>query len=119
MILALAFTMLVACHGDRLHAPCDSPDDCTVPEGADAVCLPKPDEGYCTWECATDADCDGDDDPDDTWERVCASFEEEPGSYCFPACEEDGPEDAQCPPGFTCRSTGGGRDNRRVCFPVE
>ena len=39
--------------------------------------------------------------------------------YCFPACAEDAEDGEECPPGLNCRSTGGGSDNRQVCFPED
>jgi hypothetical protein len=45
---------------------------------------------------------------------VCASFESTEGLHCFPSCESG--ED-HCPGGMSCRSSGGGSDNRKVCFP--
>lgn len=96
---------------DDLYDGCAVAEDCDVPAGAadgvEPACLDKAGEGFCTTDCALDADCG---DPD----LVCASFEDEAATYCFPACEGD--EDG-CPPGFGCRSTGGGADNRKVCFP--
>jgi len=111
----LLVLLVGACGGgdEGLYASCDAAGDCDgeVPEGADAVCLDKGDEGYCSWGCEVDADC-SDADP----ALVCASFESEAATYCFPGCDEG---DDACPPGFGCRSTGGGADNRKVCFPEE
>lgn len=103
--------------GEELYATCEVADDCEVPsDEVEATCLPKAGEGFCTWTCGTDADCDDPDrddrEPDDVG-LVCASFEDEEGAWCFPPCDgDDG-----CPPDFTCRSTGGGSENQKVCFP--
>ncbi len=48
---------------------------------------------------------------------VCASFESEEGLFCFPGCNDPDDEAGECPPGYGCRSTGGGADNRKICFP--
>jgi hypothetical protein len=131
MMLIVSLVAWSGCGGgDPTYAPCDTPDDCAVPEEAEAECLDKAGEGFCTWSCSSDADCAFDDDPDPDWTRVCASFESEPGSHCFPSCREgdEGDEsdesdesdgDGSCPEGFSCRSTGGGSDNRKVCFPED
>src|SRR5688572_23805135 len=104
----LGIAAVWSCGDDDLYPPCEEASDCEVPEGKSAVCLPKGDEGFCSWDCAADADCDGGEHP-----LVCASFESTPAKYCFPPCE--GGE--ECPDGFSCRSTGGGNENRKVCFP--
>ena len=104
--------------GDDFYAPCEAADDCAsvVPEDATATCVEKEGGGFCTWSCTADAECSG--DQDDAFDFVCAPFESEPGMYCFPACAEgvEDPED-ECPDGYGCRSTGGGDDNRKICFP--
>jgi hypothetical protein len=113
----LLVLLVAGCGGSPLYDPCGGPGDCPAPEGSEPQCLDKAGEGFCTWSCSVDADCAFD---EDEWGRVCASFEEEPGTHCFPSCreqEEGGDEVAVCPDRFTCRSTGGGANNRRVCFP--
>lgn len=115
--LFLAAALVCGCGGDEVYAPCEAPADCEVPSEADPVCLDKSGEGFCSWECAVDDDCDFD-GGDGSYARVCASFESEPGTFCFPSCDEAAEdEDEVCPRGFSCRSTGGGADNRKVCFP--
>lgn len=117
--LILFFLLNLACGPDYngVYAACDVPDDCSgiVPEEVDAVCLDKSGQGFCTWDCETDTDCEGDQDEDVDF--VCASFESTEGMSCFPSCEEGDTAQGSCPDGYTCRSTGGGEDNRRVCFP--
>ncbi len=109
--------LLAGCGGGDGYAPCEAPEDCEVPEGAEAECLDKSGEGFCSWVCAVDDDCT--DDPDPDYDFVCASFEAEPGLHCFPSCAQAEDEEGTCPPGYGCRSTGGGADNRKVCFPEE
>lgn len=107
---------LLACGGrDEVYAACDEPDECEVPDGAEAECLDKSGQGFCSWVCEDDGDCA--DDPDEDYDFVCASFESEPGLHCFPSCEDAGDSGTGCPPGYGCRSTGGGSDNRKICFP--
>jgi len=103
---------LAACGGPDAYRPCEQPADCEAPEDTEPVCLDKADEGFCTWACDADPDCEG------VEGFVCAPFESAEGAFCFPACvEEAEDEDEVCPRGFTCRSTGGGAGNRRICFP--
>lgn len=108
--------ILSACGGSAIYAPCDEAENCPAPEGVVSECLDGDgDVGFCTWACAVDEDCAFD---EDTHPRVCAPFESEEGTHCFPSCEgadEDDPE--ACPRGFGCRSSGGGSDNRKICFP--
>lgn len=94
---------------EDVYAACDDADACEAPEGFDPVCLDKGDEGFCTATCEVDDDCAEEG-------FVCASFESNEEVYCFPSCEDD-PEG--CPSGFGCRSTGGGSENRKVCFPED
>lgn len=93
-----------------VYDACEVAGDCTaLPDGVSAVCIPKSDEGFCTWSCADDDACAV---GDVEWPLVCSPFESQLDQSCFPACDGDA-----CPDGFTCRSTGGGAANRRVCFP--
>ncbi|MCB9762134.1 MAG: hypothetical protein H6739_20100 [Alphaproteobacteria bacterium] len=119
---ALLPLLLIACtKGDLGYETCEVAEDCgeVVPEDATAVCIDKSGEGFCTWTCEADADCENL-DYDEDFARVCASFESEDDTYCFPACDEEAEDEEDvCPPDFNCRSTGGGSENRRVCFPNE
>jgi len=103
---------------DEVYQSCEAPEDCEVPESVDAVCVDKSGAGFCTWECEVDVDCDEAEEADFDFDYGCASFESEDALYCFPMCNSDAddPED-ECPPAMTCRSTGGGSDNRKICFP--
>ena len=102
---------------ESIYDTCAAADDCVVPEDQEAACLEKGDDGFCTWECATDEDCDEADTTDHNF--VCASFESSDGMHCFPSCEDVDDEADHCGSDMTCRSTGGGSDNRKVCFPDE
>lgn len=120
LLSLIAALLAPACGRDPdLYAACEEADDCAelVPEDAEGTCLDKGDEGFCTWACTADADCSGDGDEDRDF--VCASFEDETGLWCFPSCEGVEDEEDACPDGMTCRSTGGGSDNRKICFPDE
>lgn len=110
-IFLLLVGFFLSCGASGVYSYCEVSGDCAAgPDEQDAACLTKSAEGFCTWECSVDADCDTDDTPG----FVCASFESDAELYCFPSCEED--EDT-CGAGLTCRSTGGGADNRKICFP--
>jgi hypothetical protein len=108
-ILCAAALVAFACGGDDLYAPCESADECEAPDGQTAECVDKEGAGFCSWSCSDDGDCEDDSREEDL---VCASFEENPDKYCFPACDGEA-----CPDGLSCRSTGGGNENRKVCFP--
>jgi hypothetical protein len=109
----MALWVLLPGCGGGFYEPCEAADDCVdvAPSEATAECVEKEGGGFCSWSCTTDADCDG--DQDDRYDFVCAPFESNPGTYCFPACQDD-----ECPGGYTCRSTGGGDENEKVCFPA-
>jgi hypothetical protein len=109
---------LHGCGGPDFYAACEEADDCSdvVPEEATGECVEKEGGGFCTWSCTADPDCDG--DQDDDFDFVCAPFESTTGMYCFPACLEGADEGEDCPGGYGCRSTGGGSDNRKICFPI-
>ncbi len=115
-LLLMAF---MGCGGskdaDEVYLTCEVPEDCDVPDGADAACIDKSGEGFCTWECQSDEDCVEASDTD--FDFVCASFESELTLYCFPACDSEAEDAEACPPSMSCRSTGGGSNNRKVCFP--
>jgi hypothetical protein len=85
--------------------------------------------GYCTHTCTTDADCCAvpGECPDGRPE-VCGPFESEPSMYCLLSCETNDLADAgiadanaycatYANPNFTCRSSGGGSANRKICAP--
>src|SRR5262245_34520679 len=112
--LVLVSAVFAGC-GSPIYAPCGAAEDCAVPSSVDAECLTAGNQGFCTWSCEVDADCAWD---EDAYARVCSSFASEPGLPCFPSCEDDPQgEPVACPEGYTCKSTGGGDENRKVCFP--
>jgi hypothetical protein len=108
----------LGCGGSPIYAPCEASADCPAPDGIDAECLRgEGDEGFCTWSCEADEDCAFD---EDSYARVCSSFASEPGKHCFPSCEGAADDDPDaCPPGYTCQSSGGGSDNRKICYPTS
>ena len=97
--------------------------------GGAAVCLDRVTGGYCTHLCTVDRDCCAVPGECKTaWPQLCAPFESTGMRYCFLSCENAVFADAGitnadtfCTTyaygGFTCRSTGGGSDNRKVCTP--
>lgn len=109
-------------------AACDAPDDCYADVDhaelqGEVQCLDRVPGGYCTHTCASDADCCAVDGECDGRPQVCAPFESTGIMMCFLSCEgveeaNDDP-DGYChdhaSPEFTCRSTGGGSMNRKVC----
>lgn len=126
---------------------CRSPADCypglaSGDGGAlkgDVQCLDRVTNGYCTHLCDSDADCCAAPGECKTGLRqVCAPFESTGKKMCFLSCEPGdvaagiaavGPvffdtgakEDAYCKSfasqALGCRSTGGGKENRKVCLP--
>ena len=109
-------------------AACDVPDDCypdADPEEiqGDIMCLDRVPGGYCTHTCTSDADCCAAEGECDDRPQVCAPFESTGTMMCFLSCEapDVGEEDADgychdyASPEFSCRSTGGGSNNRKVC----
>ncbi|MBL8613389.1 MAG: hypothetical protein JNL38_38980 [Myxococcales bacterium] len=101
-----------------------------------AQCLSRVSGGYCTHLCTTDADCCAVPGECVTgFKQVCAPFESTGQMMCFLSCEK---EDLHAAPDagagapvlddsaycqtyvasdFGCRSTGGGKKNRKVCVP--
>jgi hypothetical protein len=92
-------------------------------------CLTKVTGGYCTHLCTQDSDCcAAAGECSAGHPEVCAPFENQPQQYCFLSCEQAdvsaaGMSDstAYCQKyanaTFTCRSTGGGANNRKICSP--
>lgn len=92
----------------------------------DIVCMDRVSGGYCTHTCTDDSDCCAADGECETGHpQVCAPFESTGQYYCFLSCESDDigsyDESDYCyefaHTSFSCRSTGGGSDNRKVCVP--
>lgn len=102
----------------------------------EAVCIDKVQNGYCTHKCETDEDCCAVPGECRTGlKQVCSSFTNTNEKFCFLSCEttdinaatDAGASDAgtdgneycngNVSADFTCRSTGGGSQNRKVCLP--
>jgi hypothetical protein len=139
--VALGLLALVGCSDDDDGPPptntgqaCKSVDSCYpgVKEGellGDAVCLDKVTGGYCTHHCTQDSDCCAAvGECNGNHSEVCGPFESTGEMYCFLSCEDADLEavkvtdaDVYChtyaTAAFTCRSTGGGSANRKVCMP--
>lgn len=89
-------------------------------------CLDRVEGGYCTHFCASDADCCAVPGECQTGiPQVCAPFENSTQKRCFLSCEAEvlaGRDDSSycqqyAHETFSCRSTGGGNQNRKVCVP--
>lgn len=111
----------------KVAADCFPEVDAAALLGA-AQCLDKTDEGYCTHLCQADTDCCAVEGECKTGlNQVCAPFENTNQKMCFLSCEgaDTGGKDADqycrdnVSPDFGCRSTGGGSQNRKVCFPTN
>jgi hypothetical protein len=98
----------------------------------EVTCLTQLQGGYCTHACTSDADCCA--VPGEClsgFKEVCASFESTAQMYCFLSCDaadiSAAPDAGTTDPtaycqrwadsSFTCRSTGGGSNNRKFCGP--
>ena len=140
--LSLLFAGVIACgsSGESNAGPTNTGQSCSAPEqcfgsldaGAlvgTAICLDKVPGGYCTHSCSGDGDCCA--VPGECpggYPEVCAPFESTGQMDCFLSCEDStiqkaGYTDstAYCAKfanaAFSCRSTGGGSKNRKVCVP--
>jgi hypothetical protein len=99
----------------------------------EVLCLDRVRGGYCTHLCETDADCCAVEGECKTSIRqVCSPFESTGKKMCFLSCAEDdikaassGTSDEQvyCQKeasfDFLCRSSGGGKENRKICLPGD
>jgi hypothetical protein len=95
----------------------------------DAVCLDKVTGGYCTHFCTQDSDCcAAKGECVGNHAEVCGPFESTGMMYCFLSCEDADLKNTTitdanvycqtfASSAFTCRSTGGGALNRKVCTP--
>ena len=133
----LALVLAAGCggsnHDENTGQACKVPGDCypaaKAPlKGGDAVCLTRVPGGYCTHPCQTDADCCAvDGECKSKLPQLCAPFESTGQKYCFLSCETAVVQPTALDPNvfcqnnankaFTCRSTGGGAQNRKVCVP--
>lgn len=86
--------------------------------------------GYCTHTCSADSDCCAVPGECSGYPEICAPFESTGQSYCFLSCTaaaiattDAGTTDANAycqryaNPSFSCRSTGGGKNNQLFCGP--
>ena len=112
---------------------CAAPAECypNVEAGAlrgEVQCLTRVTGGYCTHLCQTDADCCAvPGECSGGRAQVCSPFESTGQMMCFLSCEGADtsaagvPEGEYCQrfahPAFGCRSSGGGKANRKVCVP--
>lgn len=131
--LVLGYLSSVACGDDGAQASsagaaCEVVDDCYAdvdPEDieGDVQCLDRVPGGYCTHTCSSDEDCCAAEGECDGRPQVCAPFESTGTMMCFLSCEgvEEAEDDADgycreyASESFSCRSTGGGSNNRKVC----
>ncbi|MDH5671314.1 MAG: hypothetical protein OEZ06_04145 [Myxococcales bacterium] len=126
---------------DSTGQACVVPGDC-YPDvdhadlSGSAICLDRVRDGYCTHLCGSDSDCcavEGECQND--LRHVCSPFESTDVMQCFLSCEDvdlrapaddpDAPNDEQsfcqreANTDFICRSSGGGRENRKICVPGD
>lgn len=90
------------------------------------TCLDRVENGYCTHDCQADTDCCAVPGECATpFPQVCSPFESTGQMMCFLSCEKDDIEDYDADDfcrrfahaDFSCRSSGGGSANRKVCVP--
>jgi hypothetical protein len=136
--VAVAFVLAVftgwACHDDdadeQAGQSCAVSDDC-YPDVDDptslrgeVTCLDRVPGGYCTHLCETDEDCCAvEGECRSGYPQVCAPFESTGMRMCFLSCEAEDVGDLDdneycheyANAGLSCRSTGGGSENRKVC----
>ena len=137
-LVTLLSLLALGCGSPNEHVgtPCAEASEC-YPDVSDktlilgtATCLTKYPGGYCTHTCTVDTDCCA--TPGECkagFKQVCAPFENQPTKYCFLSCDPAdiaaSPNDGTTDPtgycgrfvgdGVSCRSTGGGSENRRFC----
>jgi hypothetical protein len=109
-------------------AGADAGPDASPVRGA-VVCLDRVTGGYCTHTCVTDSDCCAVPGECKTgFPQVCSPFESTGQKLCFLSCEstvvasaDAGDTNTFCGlnanSAFSCRSSGGGSQNRKVCVP--
>lgn len=118
-------------------ATCKAPSECFGElDGevkGEVLCLDRVRGGYCTHLCETDADCCAVPGECKTGiKQVCSPFESTGQKMCFLSCEEGDIKDAssgttdaelfcqqEASRDFRCRSSGGGKENRKVCVPGD
>ena len=124
---------------EQAGSACTSPATCYPGVAADAgdagalrgavLCLDRVPGGYCTHTCETDSDCCAVPGECKTgFPQVCSPFEATGQKMCFLSCEkavidaaDAGDSTTFCGTNansaFSCRSSGGGSANRKVCVP--
>jgi hypothetical protein len=133
IFLLAALVLCATCDDDddeNTGQSCQQAGDCyrgaEGPLKGAVMCLMRVHGGYCTHQCEADTDCCAVKGECRTGlPQVCSPFESTGLKLCFLSCEASavGGQDpnAFCQenahPSFTCRSTGGGSQNRRVCVP--
>jgi len=112
---------------DDTGAACDEADQCyggldtTQLEGEVRCLSDNVPDGYCTHTCNTDDDCctvEG--ECGAGLEYVCSPLENQNEKFCFLSCEGQDAEDycqSNISDAFSCRSSGGGSQNRKLCLP--
>lgn len=138
--LSLALAIVAVACGSSDAPPSNTGQACTTADQCfaevepsalkgTAICLDKVPGGYCTHSCSADSDCCAAPGECRTGlAEVCGPFESTNQMVCFVSCESAALEQAgytdstaYCAhfanPTFTCRSTGGGANNRKVCVP--
>lgn len=118
-------------------AACEAATECypNVVDGelsGEAVCMEQVEGGYCTHTCEVDTDCCGaEGECPEAWNQVCSPFESGDAKYCLLSCEDtdvatdadavDSDDYCQRNAGasFSCRSSGGGSENRKICMPIS
>ncbi|MCU0654174.1 MAG: hypothetical protein MUF64_02420 [Polyangiaceae bacterium] len=115
-------------------AVCKATSDCfsglASPVKGEVQCLDRVRGGYCTHTCETDADCCAvEGECKTTLRQVCSPFESTGQKMCFLSCEDEDLKASgestdeqvfcqqQASTDFTCRSSGGGKENRKICVP--
>jgi hypothetical protein len=136
-VITVVLALAAGCGNDNgpvenTGSACTAGGDCfksaKAPLKGDVVCLTKVTGGYCTHTCQTDADCCAvEGECRSGIKQVCSPFENMPQKYCFLSCEPDvvtpsGKDEAtycheNAHVSFSCRSSGGGAMNRKVCVP--
>jgi hypothetical protein len=122
---------------EHVGSSCTAASQCYATLDASALngqvtCLTQLTNGYCTHTCQSDSDCCSVPGECVTgFKQVCASFESTNQKYCFLGCDTSdiaaAPDAGTTDPSlycqtwasasFTCRSTGGGSQNRKFCGP--
>lgn len=124
---------------EQTGSSCVTPASCYPGVTADAgdagalrgtvLCLDRVSGGYCTHTCESDSDCCAVAGECKTgFPQVCSPFESTGQKMCFLSCEKtviDGADagdstnfcSINANSAFSCRSSGGGSTNRKVCVP--